>query len=226
MSLSTNLPGPGYVLRGEVMPAVVCLDCSESMLQYDKMGSMNKALQRFIEAIRKHDRASEVLEWEFITFQTDASGTPRINELIGAFQRPQEQIDLGDLKAEGKTPLAEAVDLALRKLAAQKKDYMDTKQPYLQPWLVVMTDGIATSPPELIEKVLQDVNNLVTQNKLTVIAVGIGLDADRNFLARLSPKRAPDLISDEAINTYFTKLSDSFILASQGVVDAPALAAS
>ena len=217
MTLQDNLTEEGFG-RGEILPTVVCLDCSGSMAEHNKIQSMNDALLKFIETVRSHDTAREAIDWEFISFQSDAAGKPRIVEHIGEFQRATEPVDLPDLVADGGTPLAEAVDRALQKLEAKKKDLKLQGQPHFQPWLVVFTDGMPTSPPDLMKDVLDRVRQLVKNRGLAVIAVGIGPDAKKEFLAELSPGRAPDMIGDQDIESYFVKLSDSIIQASTGVV--------
>jgi uncharacterized protein YegL len=217
MSLTGNLDEAGYG-RGEILPAVVCLDCSGSMAEHGKIQSMNDALAKFIETIRSHNTAKDAIEWEFISFRGDAAGKPRIIEHIGDFQRATDPVDLPDLVAEGGTPLAEALHLALEKLEAKKKDLKTEGQPYFQPWLVVFTDGMPNPAPQM-QEVLDRIKKLVAGDGLAVIAVGIGPDAKKDFLSQLSPKRAPDMIGDQDIASYFQKLSDSIIKASGGVVE-------
>jgi uncharacterized protein YegL len=204
--------------RGEILPAVVCLDCSHSMSEHNKIGSMHDALGKFIQTVRSHQTAKEAIDWEFMSFQTDAAGKPKIEEHIGDFQRAMEPVELPDLVASGGTPLAEVVDLALRKLDAKKAELKLQGQPHFQPWLIVFTDGAPTSQPDVMQEVLDRVGKLVADRKLAVIAVGIGPDANKDFLAKLSPGRAPDMIGEKDIGTYFQKLSDSIIQASAGVV--------
>ncbi len=215
MSLTGNLTDVG---SGETLPVVVCLDCSGSMAEHGKIESMNEALTKFIETVREHDTAKDAIEWEFISFQGDAANRPKITEHIGDFQQATDPVDLPDLAAEGGTPLAEALHLALEKLEARKKDLKTLGQPHYQPWLVVFTDGIPTSAPDRMMAELDRIKALVNTDKLTVIAVGIGPDAKRDFLSQLSPKRPPDMIGEQDIASYFQKLSDSIIQASSGVV--------
>ncbi len=217
MALIGNLDEAGYG-RGEILPTVVCLDCSGSMAEHGKIGSMNEALTKFIETVRAHNTARDAIEWEFISFQGDAANRPKITEHIGDFQRATEPVDLPDLVAQGGTPLAEALHLALGKLEAKKKDLKTLGQPYFQPWLVVFTDGMP-NPGPLMQEVLDRIKKQVDGNGLAVIAVGIGPDAKRDFLSQLSPKRDPDMIGDQDIASYFQKLSDSIIRASGGVVE-------
>jgi uncharacterized protein YegL len=215
----TNLDAlGGGIGRGEILPAVVCLDCSGSMSEHNKIQDMNTALERFIETVRNHRTAKDAIDWEFISFQSDAAGKAILTEHIGDFQHAAEPVDLPDLRAGGGTPLAEVIDLALRKLDAKKKELKQQGQPYFQPWLVVFTDGMPTSQPDAMKDVLNRLRTLVDDRDLTVIAVGIGVDAKKELLEQLSPGRAPDMIGDQDIKNYFMKLSDSIIGASEGVV--------
>lgn len=208
----------GDIGRGEILPAVVCLDCSASMAEHNKIQSMNGALGKFIETVRGHRTAKDAIDWDFISFQTDAAGKPILTEHIGDFQHAAEPVDLPDMEAAGGTPLAEVVNLALEKLDAKKKELKKQGTPYYQPWLVVFTDGMPTSKPDAMKDTLNRLRTLVDEGDLAVIAVGIGVDAKKELLEQLSPGRAPDMIGDQDITNYFIKLSDSIIQASSGVV--------
>jgi uncharacterized protein YegL len=217
MTLRDELDETGFA-AGEILPVIVCLDCSESMKS--RMDDLHDAMFHFTKAVREHDLAKNAVEWEFISFQTkNKTDTPELIEHIGDFQRATELFELQhELEAHGKTPLAEVIELALDKLEAKKKYYKDLGQPYYQPWLVVMTDGAPTSPPDIMKAAIERVTKLVEKKKLAVIAVGIGAGVNEDFLTQLSPKRKPDMIGGKDIKDYFIKLSDSIIKASSGVV--------
>lgn len=217
MPLRDELEPTGYA-AGEILPVIVCLDCSNSMKS--RMDDLHDAMQHFVKAVREHDLAKNAVEWEFISFQTkENTDTPELIEHIGDFQRATETFELAhELEAHGRTPLAEAIELALDKLEAKKEYYKKLGQPYYQPWLVVMTDGAPTSPPEIMQGAIDRVTRLVEEKKLAVIAVGIGAGVNKEFLTKLSPRREPDMIGGQDIKDYFVKLGDSIIQASAGVV--------
>jgi uncharacterized protein YegL len=199
-----------------ILPAAICLDISASMAEAGKIESLNEAVGQFINAVRKDKRAARTVAWEFITFQGDPAGDPVIIAHLGDFRPAADLVDLPDFVADGNTPMAEAVDLALKLLDAVKEDAKQRRRPYFQPWLVVMTDGMPTSQPEVMDDLIRRVRVLSSDRKLVVIVIGIGANADAEFLQHLSPDRPPDMIADDQILEYFSFLSSEFVSASRG----------
>ena len=64
---------------------------------------------------------------------------------------------------------------------------------------------------------LEEVQRKLNQKQLVVIAVGIGSDADEEFLNTLSPHRKAEMLSDHDIERFFDHLSDQMIAVSSGV---------
>ncbi len=199
------------IIRGEILPAVICIDCSGSMARHDKIRSLINAVSEFIDTIRRSDLAKDAIEWTFITFQSDADGKPKLVDQLGDFQRATDPVDLSNCVAEGGAPLAEALHLALEKLEAKKKDLKTLGQPFLTPWLVVFTEGMSTSAPDLTKVVIDRITTLVNDDKLSVFAVGIGPDARNDFLSELSPRRSPTMINDQEINQRDWKIELYFV---------------
>jgi uncharacterized protein YegL len=168
---------------GETLPIIVCLDSSAAMAGH--VMALNEALQIFVGAVRQNPIALDAVAWEFVSFQTDSAGNPWIIDHLGQFQPASEPFELAAIKAEGFAALWEAVDFALRKLEAYKYDLKAIGRPCLQPWLVVMTSSVPTTA--LSESVIRRIEDLVSREKLAVIAVGLGPDADKASLQKLSP---------------------------------------
>jgi uncharacterized protein YegL len=194
--------------QSAALPAVICLDVSYSMAG-QKIDDLNKSLRLFLADVRDDRKAKRSVEWEFVTFGAE------IVRQLGHFQRASEPIDLEEFVANNGTPLAEAVNVALDLLDAKKTEYQQDKRSYYQPWLVIMTDGAASSSQPDLDAMVARLNDRLEKDKLVVIAVGVGHDWNQAFLSKLSPKRKPDHISDTDIKSYFKFLSGEFIKASK-----------
>jgi uncharacterized protein YegL len=218
--VSTNYPedpeGPFAPPATRSLPTVLCLDISGSMAFDGKIERLKSGLEHFVRSIRAHALASRCVKWEFITFGGDV--TDHLGWMVPANDTEDDALNVvvPKLVAGGNTPLAEAVELGLVTLEAAVKDLKQEGTRYHRPWLVVMTDGRPNPSPKLPE-VLAEVQRKLNQGQLVVIAIGVGEDADEEFLNTLSPQRKPDMINDDDIERLFDHLSDQMIAASSGV---------
>lgn len=87
--------------------------------------------------------------------------------------------------------------------------YRATGVDYYQPILVLMSDGAPNGDPKVLKKAAQRVQELCGQHRLTVVAVGIGADADLDMLAMFTPKRCPVRLSGLQFREFFAWLSQS-----------------
>ena len=92
---------------------------------------LNKGIKLFYDAIRKDETAYYSAEISIVTFGTKA-------KCVADFSSLEVQTTPPKLKASGKTPMGEAVKLALDMLERRKKEYQERGVDYYQPWLVLM----------------------------------------------------------------------------------------
>ena len=126
--------------------------------------------------------------------------------------------EIPKMKADGYTPMGEAVNIGLNKLEEMKQLYKAKGIDYYQPWLVLMTDGRPNGDPAELEKAIQKTVQLVGDKKLTVFPIGIGNEADMNTLARFSPLRAPLKLKGLRFKEFFAWLSQSVSRVSQSAL--------
>ena len=105
--------------------------------------------------------------------------------------------------------MGEGIELALDLLEKRKASYKATGVDYYQPILVLMSDGAPNGDPRILNSAMQRVQELCGQRRLTVIAVGIGPDADLDMLARFSPRRKPVHQHELQFREFFAWLSQS-----------------
>lgn len=121
------------------------------------------------------------------------------------------------------TNMGAGLTLALDLLEQRKKEYQSAGVDYYQPILVVMSDGAPNGDPRVLDAAVARIRDLMDRRKLTVVAVGIGPEADMEMLGRLSKRQAVRL-SGLQFREFFVWLSRSVASVSASLPgDEPAL---
>lgn len=170
----------------------------------------------FYDNLLDDDVARYAAEICIVTFGGDAP------ELIMDFanldrQEAERQQKISDLTAHGETPMGEAVNMALDCLETRKQEYKDAGVDYFQPWLVLMTDGEANGSGEEFYRAVARTNELANARKLTIFPIGIGDEADKECLEKISPRRTPAKLKGMNFKGFFEWLSASVSRTSQSM---------
>lgn len=181
------------------VPICLCVDISGSM-QGNKIDSLNAGLRQFIKELCEDDVAQYAAEVCIIGF----GGNSEV-KLICDFTSVTN-INPPILPASGNTPIGKAVEVALDRLNARKELYKSVGNHYYQPWLVIMTDGLATDDPTMSASVS---SQMVNDRKLTVLPIAIGAQADVRTLQMFSPKTPPLFLDELKFSEFFEWLSKS-----------------
>lgn len=192
------------------VPVCLCLDVSGSMFG-DPISELNRGVRLFYEAIKNDEVAMYSAEICVVTFGGYAA------ECLEDFASLELQPNPPILRAEGITPMGEAVNLALDLLEERKKEYQDKGVDYYQPWLVLMTDGEPNGSDEELSRAIKRTVDLVTSRKLTVFPIGIGTTADMGILEKFSPDRVPLKLKGLKFQEFFSWLSKSVSKTSQSI---------
>ncbi len=190
------------------LPVCLCLDTSSSM-DGQPINELNEGVKYFFDAIKSDEIARYSVEISVVTFDSVARKTLD----FASIDRQQ----VPTFQAGGSTSMGEGVNLALNLLENRKKEYSEKGVDYYQPWLVLMTDGY---PTDNIEKAVQRVKELQEKRKITVFAVAIGEEADKNTLRAFSTMKDNAVLrvkSAEYFKDFFEWLSQSVSVASQSV---------
>jgi uncharacterized protein YegL len=179
------------------VPVCLALDTSGSM-QGQKIKELNAAVSTFFQTIREDEMASISAEVAVVTFGQDVS---KLLDFAG-IERQRVPV----FKANGATPMGEAVNICLDMLEQAKRVYSDLGVDYFQPWLVLMTDG---EPTDNIKTALQRCKSMVTNRKLTVFPIAIGKNANLSKLGQFSPRLQPIRIEATDLKQFFSWLSKS-----------------
>lgn len=185
------------------VPVCLCLDISGSMAG-DPIKELNSGVKLFYDSIQEDDMARFSAEICIVTF-----GGDNVAECIRDFSTLSENEEPPVLYAIGRTPLGEAVNMALDLLDNRKKDFKSSGIDYYQPWLVLMTDGAPNGAKDELDEATKRVQDLVKKKKLVVFPIGIGSEADKKSLSKLSPDREPLKLIGLNFREFFTWLSKS-----------------
>lgn len=141
-----------------------------------KLDLLNEGLQNFYNEVSTDDTTSQRLELCIITF----------NDYVQVVQEPAlpENVTIPELKGEGDTALADAVNEAIDKVEARKNWYKATGQPYYRPWIILMTDGVPNKGQD-INSLAQRIKNDTDAKKYAFLPVGVE-GADMDVLQRIA----------------------------------------
>lgn len=165
----------------------------------------------FYDAIREDEIALYAAEICIVAF---GGNRP---ELIVDFATVERQGNVAMLKADGGTPMGEAVNLGLDQLEKRKQEYKNAGVDYFQPWLVLMTDGFPNGDDGELSRAINRTVELANNKKLVVFPIGIGDQADMGTLQRFSPKRRPLRLKGLHFKEFFQWLSQSVSRTSQSM---------
>ena len=180
------------------VPICVLLDVSDSM-KGDPIRELNEGLKAFIEEILSDDMTRYSADIAILTFGG-------IVKKVFDFGRIEDQ-EVPEFKATSTTPMAKAVLQALEMLEERKKSYKDNGVDYYQPWVVLMTDGMATDDPSLIEAAAKKTKELINNKKLVLFPIAIGNNVDLQQISSFG--RQPKRLEGLKFKEFFAWLSQS-----------------
>ncbi len=187
----------------------ICIDTSGSM-GGAKAEQLVAALKSFYQDVDSDPAAHAAAEICIVNFNDGAS----VIQPYAGIEKVQRDVRVSP---GGLTNTGAGVSLALDTLRERKEMYTRHGVRYVQPWLVLMSDG-ATYPAKHYQsrdEAIRRVVGMVDARKLTVIPVAIGADADLNELARFSPEIPPLSRQPLDFKEFFKWLSASLSRASQ-----------
>jgi uncharacterized protein YegL len=179
------------------VPVCLALDTSGSMMG-KKIDELNAAVSTFFRVIREDEMASIAAEIAVVTFGEKAT---KVLDFSGI-----ERQHVPAFKADGYTPMGQAVNMSIDMLEQAKRVYSEMGVDYFQPWLVLMTDG---EPTDDITIAVQRCQKMVNNRKLTVFPIAIGKDANLAVLGQFSPRLKPIRIEATELKRFFSWLSKS-----------------
>ena len=182
------------------LPIALCLDTSGSMHQ--DIADLNVAIQAFFTELKGHERAKNSVETVVVQF---GNGTDDGVDVVSPFTEV-EHAGVPTLSAGGSTPMGAAIERCLALLEERKQGYKDSSIDYYQPILVLMTDGGPTDSVDIAAGLLRE---QVSNNRLTVIPVAFGYDADRQTIENITGTKPITFTESIVFLEFFNWLSSS-----------------
>lgn len=158
-------------------PVILLCDTSGSMAG-QPINALNAGLVAFQDDVFKDETASLRVEVALVTFAPVRLAQEFVT--IDNFMPPL-------LKADGVTPIGEAIDYALDLLEQRKETYKNNGVQYYRPWVLLITDG---APTDNWYHAAQRVRQAEMQRRLSFFAIGVE-GADMNTLRQIAPPERP-----------------------------------
>jgi uncharacterized protein YegL len=185
-------------------PCILLVDVSGSM-SGEPIEQLNQGLQAFQQALQDDDLASVRVEVAIVSF--GRSVTIEQDFIVAnQFQAPQ-------LAASGRTPMGEAINLALDMVRSRKDVYKQNGVSYYRPWVFLITDGV---PTDEWRSAAQRIEQEEEKKGLSFFAVGVQ-DADLNTLKDIAT-RQPLMLKGLNFRDMFVWLSASLTSVSHSQV--------
>lgn len=180
----------------------LCLDTSGSMAGAP-IEALNRGVRLFYDSIKQDMIASGVAEIAVVTFGSGGVHCHADFTSVASVSR------VPSFSAGGGTPMGEAVNMALDKLAKRRREYSKSGVEFYKPWLVLMTDGMNTGSREEMKRARQRVDDLCTSANLDFLPVGVGSGVNMEQLASFSAGHQPMKLRGLSFREFFAWLSRS-----------------
>ncbi|MBT2736225.1 VWA domain-containing protein [Bacillus sp. ISL-7] len=175
-------------------PCVLLIDTSSSMTGHP-ITELNKGLQAFKDELMADHMSVKRVELSVVSF-----GPVNVET---EFQTADE-FDPPTLKANGMTPMGQAIEKGIELLQQRKEKYRENGISYYRPWIFLITDGAPTDNWEKAAKLIKDAES---NKSLMFFAVGVE-GANIDILRQISV-REPLKLDGLRFRDLFSWLSNS-----------------
>lgn len=196
-------------------PVVICVDCSFSMWQQGRLERVLRGLDGFCRDMNQDSIARDSVELCIVSYGGTAA---RVERDFATPDRILEQ-KLPALRANGGTPLADAVQTALENLELRKQRYRDNGITWYRPWLILIGDGDESQSPRELAGAAALLKAESDAKHLSVLCITVGDEEKMECasLMRLSPDGRVQYLRDMKFHEFFAWLSRSIEKTSQSM---------
>lgn len=158
------------------------VDVSGSM-RGDPIQQLNDGLQEFHQDISVNPMTANRLEVAVVEF----------SDIVRTIVQPAlaDTFDMPYLTTRGTTKLVDGMREALNLVESRKSWYKETGQPYLRPWIILITDGAPDSDQD-VNGLAEEIRNATNAKKFVFLAIGVK-GADMKVLEKISSSDMPPL---------------------------------
>lgn len=161
------------------------VDVSTSMMN-DPINQLNSGLQEFHRDIAGNSNTADRLEIAVVQF-SDTVETVVQPGLAETFTMP-------NLTTKGSTKLVDGVREAISLVESRKNWYKQTGQPYLRPWIILITDG-APDSDQNVNALSQEIQSGTSAKKFVFLSIGVS-GANMEVLRQISNPDMPPMPLD------------------------------
>lgn len=180
------------------LPCVLLLDTSSSM-KGKRIEHLAQGYREFIRLLQSDRYAKYYVEIAVIEFGASVTVTTPFT--------PIQTLAPRNFRADGLTPLAQAIETGIDLLLSREKQYRTNYIRSKTPWLVIMSDGNPTDSPTDVTRALSKLHKLEKQRELSVFPLGIGAQPNIYLLNALSSERSAIRIDESQLRNFLQWLS-------------------
>lgn len=194
------------------VPIILCIDCSFSMRQQARLKRVMEGVERFCDEMKKDMVARDSVELCIISFGGEQA-------CIKCDFKSMERFQLPELEADGETPLADAVELALQNLNLRKQRYEENGNTFYRPWLILIGDGDESRSHRHLNRMAEVLKEESRNRRLNVLCIMVGEreKVEEGSLMKLSPDGKVQYLQDLKFGAFFAWLSRSIQKTSQSM---------
>jgi uncharacterized protein YegL len=160
-------------------PCVLLLDTSGSM-EGDSIRELTAGLEACRAELLKDELSSLRVELAVVTFGSEVT--------VAQTPVSPEEFRPPALEAGGRTPMGAGIHKALDLMEERIRHYRAHDLDNYTPWIILVTDGKSTDPPEVMESAASRIRAWEKEKRVAFFAVGVE-NADLHALARIAVRR-------------------------------------
>jgi uncharacterized protein YegL len=189
-------------------PCMLVLDASGSMSMKVKgksntrIDELNQGLKLLKSALCRDDTAANRVQLAIV----QVGGPAHTAELMMNWTDARD-FEPPIIRADGPTPLAQGMRLALHHVDQQKTELNLNGIPYTRPWIMVISDGEPSDGPQVWRAIVEECRAAESAKRCAIFPIGVE-DGNLDVLQELSSTRAARLSSTH-FSEYFLWLSAS-----------------
>lgn len=190
-------------------PVILLLDVSGSM-DGDPINELNEGYRQFITETNCDESASNSVELEVITFESDVNVAVPFKSIYDVDSDPAPFV------TGGMTSMGAALRLATEHLHQRRQLYNRSGIPAYKPWVILMTDG---GPNDDWQEAAQAMRELAENGSIQYLGIEIGDSVSHDTMCQILPATpGPLKLKGLRFKEFFRWLKDSLSSVSSSAV--------
>ena len=183
-------------------PLILLLDESGSM-RGESIKQLNKGVKKLKQKLMDDEEAKKTVEISIIHVKGNKPYVDKQTDFSSV-----EEFNVNQLSASGRTPIRQALELAVEKVSQRKKYLRQEGTNYYRPWLILITDGVPTDLNGKGNELKALIQEQIKGKHLLPWAFGTD-NADMDFLKEIFSKERTFKLSNNRFDSIFEWVSNS-----------------